>query len=114
MSTALTTADSITYDLKRKWRYAIKTILIGLFVGVSIASASGGSIVRQMGLTTLIAAVVSSGSYWVLCRLAEVATGGTGYYRITYPTYESATRVKNESEVGEQETSGESTLMDAQ
>lgn len=107
------TANSIAYDLKRKRRYAIKTILIGLFVGGSIALASGGSIVQQLGVTTLIAAIVSSSSYWALCRLAEAATGGTGYYRIRYPADESATRIMSESEVGEGQTSDESTLTDA-
>ena len=113
MNTPLTTADSISYDLDRKSRYAVTTILTGLFVGASIALATGGSHVYQLAVTILIAAFVGGGSYWALCRLVAAVTGGTGSYRISYPTDGSARRAKSEREVGERETSGESTLVDA-
>lgn len=86
-----TTAGSITYDLSRKRRYATTTFLIGLFVGGSVGLAGGGPLVQQLVVAALLTAIVSGGSYWVLCRLAAAVTGGTGYYRAAYPTLETET-----------------------
>ncbi|WP_152421958.1 hypothetical protein [Natrialba chahannaoensis] len=90
------------------------TILSGLFVGGSIALATGGFLVHQLAVAVLIAAIVSGGSYWLLSRLAATVTGGTVYYRITCPTNESTTRATSQRESSERETSDESRLVDAQ
>ncbi|SIS19890.1 hypothetical protein [Natronorubrum thiooxidans] len=102
------TADSITYDLTRKPRYAT-TIFTGLFVGGTIALAGGESLAHQLILTAVIATIASGGSHWALCRLTAAVTEGTGSYRIVYPTHESATRVERTHGASGRDASDEST-----
>lgn len=88
VSRASIRTDSISYEVTRKRWYATTTFLTALFVGGAIALAVGESITQQLGATVVIATMGGGGSYWILCRLAAAVTGGTGHYRIAYPTPE--------------------------
>ncbi len=73
-------STSITRELTvgDKRQFAIKSLLLGGFLGGGTAMAVGGSLVQQALQTAVFTAAVAGVCYWLLCALAASVTDETG------------------------------------
>ena len=83
MERARTEPIAVAYSLPNRRQFALKSLLIGGFLGGGTATAAGGPLAQQALQGAVLAAAIAGGLYWLLCVLAASVTDEQGAPRVT-------------------------------
>ena len=83
MKRARTESTAVAYSLPNRRQFALKSLLIGGFLGGGAAMAAGGPLAQQALQGVVLAAVIAGGLFWLVCALAASVTDERGTPQLT-------------------------------
>ena len=83
MERARTESTAVAYSLPNRRQFALKSLLIGGFLGGGTATAASGPLAQQALQGVVLAAVIAGGLFWLVCALAASVTDERGTPQLT-------------------------------